>query len=35
MLLRDPYALNSICTSILKCLIQLYENTKLPRVSYA
>lgn len=32
MLLRDPYALNAICTSILKCLTQLYENYKLPRV---
>jgi negative elongation factor B len=33
MLLRDPYALNAICSSILKCLTQLYENYKLPRES--
>jgi negative elongation factor B len=33
MLLRDPYALHAICTSILKCLIQLYENYALPRES--
>ena len=33
MFLRDPYALNAVCTSILKCLTQLYENYKLPRVS--
>ena len=33
MLLRDPYALSAICSSILKCLTQLYENYKLPRVS--
>lgn len=34
MLLRDPYALHAICTSILKCLLQLYGNYKLPRVSW-
>ena len=34
MLLRDPYALNAICSSILKCLTELYENYKLPRVSF-
>lgn len=33
MLLRDPYALNAICKSILHCLLHLYEQSKLPRVS--
>jgi len=33
MLLRDPYALNAICASIVKCLLQLSEHSKLPRVS--
>ena len=32
MLLRDPYALNAICSSIVKCLLQLSEHSKLPRV---
>ncbi len=33
MLLRDPYSLNAICKSILQCLLNLYEQSKLPRVS--
>ena len=32
MLLRDPYALHSICCSVLDCLLQLFEKNKLPRV---
>ena len=34
MLLRDPYALNAVCTSIVKCLLQLSEHCKLPRVNF-
>ena len=33
MLLRDPYALNVLCKSVLQCLLQVYEQNKLPRVS--
>lgn len=33
MLLRDPYALHVLCKSILQCLLQVYEQNKLPRVS--
>ena len=33
MLLRDPYALNAVCRSVLQCLLHLYEQNKLPRVS--
>ena len=33
MLLRDPYALDVLCKTILQCLLQIYEQNKLPRVS--
>ena len=33
MLLRDPYAINVICGSILKTLSMLLQHEKLPRVS--
>lgn len=33
MLLRDPYAINVICGSILKTLSTLMQHEKLPRVS--
>jgi len=33
MLLRDPYAINVICGSILKTLSMLMQHEKLPRVS--
>ena len=32
MLLRDPYAINVICGSILKTLSMLMQHEKLPRV---
>ena len=32
MLLRDPYALHAICSSIVKCLLQLSDHSQLPRV---
>ena len=34
MLLRDPYALDVLCKTILQCLLQIYEQNKLPRVSF-
>lgn len=34
MLLRDPYALNVVCHSIIACLHDTQKQWKLPRVSY-
>ena len=33
MLLRDPYAINVMCNSIMKTLSLLIQQEKLPRVS--
>ncbi len=33
MLLRDPYALHTLCKSILHNMLELFEKAQLPRVS--
>ena len=35
MLVRDPYALHAVCRSVLNCLVELSEASKLPRVSFS